>query len=190
MAPSGDFIVLEAKELVKHFTAEGLPKNPDQLQVLKPAKKPLNAMDENDLKKKQNWHDQLLTEFHDVYYNKSENSEKMDMTSAKIQQIYIGSRETASTCHGLNSEQTVVQTLNTSSSSSNLTKMEALQKRMTGSKPKVVEAKSNLRRTPRKTKPTKVESQIRQQQQPAKVMAEREDPHAIFRYNNFFTFLH
>merc|ERR1712183_399086 len=51
---------------------------------------------------------------------------------------------------------------------------------MTGSKPKVVEAKSNLRRTPRKTKPTKVESQIRQQQ-PAKVMAEREDPHAIFR---------
>merc|ERR1719211_643045 len=102
------------------------------------------------------------------------------MTSAKIQQIYIGSRETASTCHGLNSEQTVVQTLNTSSSSSNLTKMEALQKRMTGSKPKVVEAKSNLRRTPRKTKPTKVESQIRQQQQqqpPAKV----EDSHAIFR---------
>ena len=51
MAPSGDFIVLEAKELVKHFTAEGLPKNPDQLQVLKPAKKSLNAMDENDLKK-------------------------------------------------------------------------------------------------------------------------------------------
>ena len=115
------------------------------------------------------------------------------MASAKIQQIYIGSRETASTCHGLNSEQTVVQTLNTSNSSSNLTKIEKLNFRMetkmsTGSKPKVqVEgAKSNLRRTPRKTKLTKVESQIRpqqqQQQQPAKL---KEDPHAIFRYNNF-----
>merc|ERR1719273_1251199 len=107
------------------------------------------------------------------------------MTSAKIQQIYIGSRETASTCHGLNSEQTVVQTLNTSNSSSNLTKIEKLNFRMestsTGSKPKVqIDAKSNLRRTPRKTKPTRVESQIRpqqQQQQPAKV----EDSHAIFR---------
>ena len=75
MAPSGDFIVLEAKELVKHFTAEGLAKNPDQCQVLKPkTKKSLNGpMDESDLKKKQNWHDQLLTEFHDVYYNKSDN---------------------------------------------------------------------------------------------------------------------
>ena len=78
MAPSGDFIVLEAKELVKHFTAEGLPKNPDQCQVLKPptgakTKMSLNEMDENDLKKKQNWHDQLLTEFHDIYYNKYEN---------------------------------------------------------------------------------------------------------------------
>ena len=115
----------------------------------------------------------------------------MDMASAKIQQIYIGSRETASTCHGLNSERTVVQTLNTSNSSSNLTKIEKLNFRMetkmssTGSKPKVGQvegAKSNLRRTPRKTKLTKVESQIRPQQQPAKL---KEDPHAIFRYNNF-----
>ena len=117
----------------------------------------------------------------------------MDMASAKIQQIYIGSRETASTCHGLNSEQTVVQTLNTSNSSSNLTKIEKLNFRMeskmsssTGSKPKVqIDAKSNLRRTPRKTKPTRVESQIRpQQQQPAKV----EDSHAIFRYKYFIHF--
>ena len=121
-------------------------------------------------------------------------SEKMDMASAKIQQIYVGSRETASTCHGLNSEQTVVQTLNTSNSSSNLTKIEKLNFRMeskmsssTGSKPKVqIDAKSNLRRTPRKTKPTRVESQIRpqQQQQPAKV----EDSHAIFRYKYFLHF--
>ena len=36
MAPSGDFVVLEAKEFIKHFTKDGLPKNLDQCQVLKP----------------------------------------------------------------------------------------------------------------------------------------------------------
>ena len=139
--------------------------------------------------------DGILPRFKNYAFFSSLYSEKMDMASAKIQQIYVGSRETASTCHGLNSEQTVVQTLNTSNSSSNLTKIEKLNFRMeskmsssTGSKPKVqIDAKSNLRRTPRKTKPTRVESQIRpqqQQQQPAKV----EDSHAIFRYKYFLPF--
>ena len=45
----------------------------------------------------------------------TENSEKNDATSAKIQQMYVGSRETASTCNVLNSHQTVVHTRKPSS---------------------------------------------------------------------------
>ena len=78
MAPTGDFVVLEAKELVKHFTDEGLPKNTENCQVLRPTnKKSVKSMDTNDLKKEnQNWMDLFLTEYHDVYYNKTDTNEK------------------------------------------------------------------------------------------------------------------
>ena len=49
----------------------------------------------------------------------TENSEKNDAISAKIQQMYVGSRETASTCHILNSQQTVVHTKPSTVASSN-----------------------------------------------------------------------
>ena len=51
MAPSGDFVVLEAKELIKHFTKDGLPKNLNQCQVLKPIhSRTVNKLTEEQLK--------------------------------------------------------------------------------------------------------------------------------------------
>ena len=207
MAPTGDFVVLEAKELVKHFTDEGLPKNTENCQVLRPTnKKSVKSMDINDLKKEnQNWMDLFLTEYHDVYYNKTDTNEKagqwifknilsnfkcncflktydtnelknkfllllfLDAVSAKVQQIYIGSRETASTCHGLNSERTVVQKSN---ASTNISKI------VVPAKSEINEKQSNRRRTPRKIKPISV-PEIKARQQPLKESLK--DPQSVFR---------
>ena len=133
MTPSGDYVVLEAKEMLKHFNPQGLPAQTKSLENVSFQAKNIKKMTVDKLKC-QNWPEVLLTEFHDLYYNKSESSEKDDATIAKIQQMYIGSRETASTCHGLNSQQTVLV-----------------------SKPKVTSSKVDkksttvLRRTPRKS---------------------------------------
>ena len=113
MVPSGDYVVLEAKEMLKHFNIhDGMPKKSKELIVVKPVRKSSirDGISENDLKSNLKWPEILLTKYHDLYYNKSENSEKNDAVSAKIQQMYVGSRETASTCHVLNSQQTVVHT--------------------------------------------------------------------------------
>lgn len=112
MAPSGNsFVVLEAGEMLKHFDKNGLPKKTKDLTVLKPiGKKMASAISETELKGPAKWPDILLTQYHDVYYNVTENSEKNDATNAKIQQMYVGSRETASTCHLFNIHQTVVHT--------------------------------------------------------------------------------
>lgn len=120
MAPSGgNFVVLEAKEMLEHFTENGLPNLQKDLTILKP---PLHGcrhiaenISEQDLKANQNWPDMLLTEYHDVYYNRTENSEKNDANIAKIQQMYVGSRETASTCHLFNSQETNVHTTSSAS---------------------------------------------------------------------------
>ncbi len=108
MAPSGgEFVVLEAKEMLKHFNKDGQPKC-SNLTAVKSVKS-FDRLKECDLKGIK-WPDILLTEFHDVYYNRTESSEKEDALSAKIQQMYVGSRETASTCHVFNSQQTLVHT--------------------------------------------------------------------------------
>ena len=107
MTPSGDYVVLEAKEMLKHFNPQGLPAKNKSLENLNFHAKNTKKMTCDKLKC-QSWPEVLLTEFHDLYYNKNDTSEKNDATIAKIQQMYIGSRETASTCHGLNSQQTVL----------------------------------------------------------------------------------
>ena len=172
MAPSGDFVVLEAKELIKHFTKDGLPKNLDQCQVLKPINSRTVSKLTQEQLKSQKWPEQFLTEFHDVYYNRSESSEKADQVNAKVQQMYVGSRETASTCHGLNSEQTVVQTSslsnsnNPAASSNSLVKSESI----------VKNEKSNLRRTPRKIRPVPADSKTANRQPAAS-----KDPQSVFK---------
>ena len=113
MVPTGDYVVLEAKEMLKHFNLQdGMPKKSKDLTVVKPVRKTSirDLISEKDLKSSLKWPEILLTDYHDLYYNRTENSEKNDATSAKIQQMYVGSRETASTCHVLNSHQTVVHT--------------------------------------------------------------------------------
>merc|ERR1712038_1045393 len=120
--------------MLKHFNADGLPIH--KLNILQaPVKQSIDgAIDEQVLKGKQKWPEILLTQYHDLYYNKSESSEKRDAAMAKIQQMYVGSRETASTCHVLNMQQTVVHT----------------------KKPVVNKPDPVSRKTPRKIKPTKV----------------------------------
>ena len=113
MVPSGDYVVLEAKEMLKHFNIhDGMPKESKELVAVKPVRK--NSIEddisETDLKKDLKWPGIVYTRYHDLYYNQSENSEQNDAVCAKIQQMYVGSRETASTCHVLNSQQTVVHT--------------------------------------------------------------------------------
>ena len=99
--------------MLKHFNLQdGMPKKSKDLTVVKPVRKTSirDLISEKDLKSSLKWPEILLTDYHDLYYNRTENSEKNDATSAKIQQMYVGSRETASTCHVLNSHQTVVHT--------------------------------------------------------------------------------
>ena len=93
----------------------------------------------------------------------------LDAVSAKVQQIYIGSRETASTCHGLNSERTVVQKSN---ASTNISKI------VVPAKSEINEKQSNRRRTPRKIKPISV-PEIKARQQPLKESLK--DPQSVFR---------
>ena len=141
MTPSGDYVILEAKEMLKHFNEDGLPKRSKNLVSLKPSNKKCLIHDnvtENQLKFKLDWPNILLTKFHDIYYNNTENSEKIDATNAKIQQMYVGSRETASTCHVFNSNQTVVHTKPNFSSNDNV------HENLATNQPE-------LRRTPRKS---------------------------------------
>ena len=170
MTPSGDYVVLEAKEMLKHFTAQGLPAKAKNLESLNPVKSTISKNMTMEKLKFQTWPEVLLTEFHDLYYNKTDSSEKNDDKIAKIQQMYIGAKETASTCHGLNSQQTVV---------------------VKPAKPLVNKNvnKTELRRTPRKsvpsnTNPNKAQVPVRP--------ALPKDPDAIFRYvshrNAFFSY--
>ena len=120
MVPIVKNVVLEAKEILKHFNIQdGTPKNSKDLIVVKPVRKTSidfgkgfshstsgfvsHCTSENDLKGTLKWPEILLTDYHDLYYNRTENSEKNDATSDKIQRMFVGSWETASTCHVLNS---------------------------------------------------------------------------------------
>ena len=117
MVPIVENVVLEAKEILKHFNIQdGTPKKSKDLIVVKPVRVRKNSnfgkgfsrstsgfvshcTSENDLKSTLKWPEILLTDYHDLYYNRTENSEKNDYTSDKIQRMFVGSRETASTCH-------------------------------------------------------------------------------------------
>ena len=110
--------------MLKHFNLQdGMPKKNKDLTVVKPVRKTSirDWISEKDLKSSLKWPEILLTDYHDLYYNRTENSEKNDATSAKIQQMYVGSRETASTCNVLNSHQTVVHTRTKPSSAAAIT---------------------------------------------------------------------
>merc|ERR1712008_81471 len=91
--------------------------------------------------------------------NRTENSEKNDATSAKIQQMYVGSRETASTCHVLHGHQTVVHTWASSAAAITNTQNNAAMVNPATTVPETVVTKTkdsqsrvSLRRTPRKIK--------------------------------------
>ena len=85
------------------------------------------------------------------------------VANAKIQQMYVGSRETASTCHVLNSHQTVVHTK--PFATNNVPDLVV---------PKAEGQKTNLRRTPRKVKRpiTTIET---------KAEPQKDDPRMIFK---------
>ena len=73
MTPSGDYVVLEAKEMLKHFNPQGLPAKTKSLENLNfHAKTSLNKKMTFDKLKCQSWPEVLLTEFHDLYYNKND----------------------------------------------------------------------------------------------------------------------
>merc|ERR1712223_989496 len=166
MVPSGDYVVLEAKEMLKHFNIhDGMPKKSKELIVVKPVRKSSirDGISENDLKSNLKWPEILLTKYHDLYYNKSENSEKNDAVNAKIQQMYVGSRETASTCHVLNSHQTVVHTK--PFATNNIPDLVV---------PKAEGQKTNLRRTPRKVKRSITTIETKKEPQ-------KDDPRMIFK---------
>lgn len=105
MKPSGgDYVVLEAKEMLKLFDSHALAKMEGTELSFKRKQATASADDaaEDDLKNQDAWPTILLADYHDLYYNKGERSEQQDREMAKIQQLYVGSRETHSTCHGLN----------------------------------------------------------------------------------------
>ena len=102
MKPNSDFVILEAKEMLKLFTSEGLAKNPNDCEeviVPKGRKKGGFEWDKN----AEEWPEILLADHLDLCYNRNDKSEELDRERAKLQLMYVGSKETASTCHAQNS---------------------------------------------------------------------------------------
>ena len=74
MVPTGDYVVLEAKEMLKHFNLQdGMPKKSKDLTVVKPVRKTSirDWISEKDLKSSLKWPEILLTDYHDLYYNRT-----------------------------------------------------------------------------------------------------------------------
>ena len=75
MVPTGDYVVLEAKEMLKHFNLQdGMPKKSQKdLTVVKPVRKTSirDWISEKDLKSSLKWPEILLTDYHDLYYNRT-----------------------------------------------------------------------------------------------------------------------
>ena len=49
------------------------------------------------------WPEILLCDYPDLCLNRNEKSEELDRERSKLQLMYVGSKETASTCHAQNS---------------------------------------------------------------------------------------
>ena len=128
---SGDFVVLEAKELLKLFTADGEPRRAD-LEVLRPRRTP--RVDAAALTEA--WPAVLCQEYPGLHFNRSEQSEERDREAVRLQRLYVGgARETASTC---------------SSSVANNARPEVVATKTAASAPP-----TRKQKTPRRSRPTK-----------------------------------
>ena len=98
----GDFVILEAKEMLKLFTKDGLAKNPENCEEIKvPPNR--NRVGFNWDKETEKYPELVLADYPDTCFNRNERSEELDRERAKLQLMYVGSKETASTCHVQNS---------------------------------------------------------------------------------------
>ena len=99
---TGDYVILEAKEMVKLFTSEGLAKNPENCEEIKiPAGRQREGFNWD--KDTEKYPELLLCDYPDLCFNRNEKSEELDRERSKLQLMYVGSKETASTCHVQNS---------------------------------------------------------------------------------------
>ena len=95
---TGHFVILEAKEMLKLFTSEGLAKHPDNCEeLIVPQGRKRGGFNWD--KKSESWPEILLSDHPDLCFNRNEKSEELDRERAKLQLMYVGSKETASTCH-------------------------------------------------------------------------------------------
>lgn len=97
MTPSGDYVLLEAEELLKHFSVDGsAAKSPNEGEEVRAKRKTDYAQE------LQVWPMAKLQDFHGLHYNRCERSEDMDREAARVQKTYVGvERETASTCNSM-----------------------------------------------------------------------------------------
>ena len=108
MKPStiGDFVVLEAKELLKLFNKNGLAKFPENCESIQTKQTQLISNDlddssciESKLKGDCEWPNVTCLKYHDLYYNLGKESDDIDDERTKLQRINVGVKETMSTCH-------------------------------------------------------------------------------------------
>ena len=98
----GDFVILEAKEMLKLFTKDGLAKYPEKCEEIKIPQK-VKRKGFNWDKKAEKFPEIMLSDYPDTSFNRNEKSEELDLERSKLQLMYVGSKETASTCHSQNS---------------------------------------------------------------------------------------
>ena len=99
---AGDFVILEAKEMLKLFTSEGLAKNPENCEEIKvPQHRKRGGFKWGE--KSESWPEVFLSDHLDLSFNRNEKSEELDRERDKLQLMYVRSKETASTCHVQNS---------------------------------------------------------------------------------------
>ena len=100
----GEFVILEAKEMLKLFTKDGLAKYPEKCEEIKVPQKLIRKGFNWD-KEAEKYPELLLCDYPDLSFNRNEKSEEMDRERSKLQLMYVGSKETASTCHVQNSSE-------------------------------------------------------------------------------------
>ncbi len=110
MTPSGEFVVLEAKELLKFFDENADPRHPEKLEPVRPRRVPLvHGREEVDSAA---WPEMLYMEHPGLHYNRGDLlavrdagaslAEEADRECQRLQRLFIGPfRETASTCISL-----------------------------------------------------------------------------------------
>ncbi len=101
MTPSGEYIVLEAGELLKHFNSDcTAAKNPSEDII---SKKKVDYQEQDQL---QDYPDSLYQQIHGLHFNSCEKSEDIDREAAKVQRTYVGiERETATSCNTVRSSE-------------------------------------------------------------------------------------